>query len=85
MARRPAIGERTEQDTALWSAVHSSTEDIATQVDHFRFRDALASAMNVARAGNKYLTDTEPWKLEKTDPERTRTRARQQPATSRRC
>ncbi len=70
--KAPAIGERTEQDTALWSAVHSSTEDMAKQVDHFRFRDALASAMNVARAGNKYLTDTEPWKLEKTDPDRTR-------------
>lgn len=41
-------------------------------MDHFRFRDALASAMNVARAGNKYLTDTEPWKLERTDPARTR-------------
>jgi methionyl-tRNA synthetase len=62
-----------EQDLALWSAVHGSVEEVAKHVDAFRFRDALASAMNVARAGNKYLSDHEPWKLEKTDPERTRT------------
>jgi methionyl-tRNA synthetase len=61
------------QDVALWGAVHASVEDIAKQADAFRFRDALQSAMNVARAGNKYLSDNEPWKLEKTDPERTRT------------
>jgi methionyl-tRNA synthetase len=48
-------------------------EEVARHIDHFRFRDALSSAMNVARAGNKYLSDSEPWKLEKTDPERTRT------------
>ena len=70
--KAPATGDRTEQDMALWSTVHSSVEDMARQVDAFRFRDALASAMNVARAGNKYLSDNEPWKLEKTDPERTR-------------
>ena len=71
--RAPAAGERTEQDVALWSAVHGSVEEVAKHIDHFRFRDALSSAMNVARAGNKYLSDNEPWKLEKTDPERTRT------------
>ncbi len=69
----PAAGERTEQDIALWSAVHGSVEEVAKHIDHFRFRDALSSAMNVARAGNKYLSDNEPWKLEKTDPARTRT------------
>lgn len=61
------------QDVALWSAVHGSVEEVAKHIDHFRLRDALSSAMNVARAGNKYLSDSEPWKLEKTDPERTRT------------
>ena len=69
----PAAGERTDQDQMLWSAVHASVEEVARHVDHFRFRDALSSAMNVARAGNKYLSDSEPWKLEKSDPERTRT------------
>jgi methionyl-tRNA synthetase len=69
----PAAGERSDQDQLLWSAVHASVEEVARHVDHFRFRDALSSAMNVARAGNKYLSDSEPWKLEKSDPERTRT------------
>jgi methionyl-tRNA synthetase len=71
--KAPAPMLPTEQDVNLWSTVHASVEEIAQSVDQFRFRDALASAMNVARAGNKYLTDTEPWKLEKTDPDRTRT------------
>lgn len=71
--KAPAGGEEVEMDVALWGAVHASVEDIAKQCDAFRFRDALQSAMNVARAGNKYLSDNEPWKLEKTDPERTRT------------
>ncbi len=72
--RAPEPQEGTsELDMALWSTVHASVEDMARQVDAFRLRDALASAMNVARAGNKYLTDTEPWKLEKIDPARTRT------------
>ena len=57
----------------MWSTVHAEVESIARHVDDFRFRDALAAAMNIARAGNKYLTDTEPWKLQKTDPARTAT------------
>ncbi len=71
-APSPAEGN-FELDLSVWSSIHASAEEVARQIDHFRLRDALASAMNVARAGNKYLTDTEPWKLEKTDPERTRT------------
>ena len=71
--KAPAAGEQVDMDIALWSAVHSSVEEVAKHIDHFRLRDALGSAMNVARAGNKYLSDNEPWKLEKTDPERTRT------------
>ncbi|MBL0035164.1 MAG: methionine--tRNA ligase [Flavobacteriales bacterium] len=69
----PAAGERSDLDMDLWSAVHGNVEEVARHIDHFRFRDALSSAMNVARAGNKYLSDNEPWKLEKTDPVRTRT------------
>ncbi len=71
--KAPRAGERIEQDLALWSSVHGNAEEIARHIDQFRFRDALASAMNVARAGNKYLSDNEPWKLEKVDPDRTRT------------
>jgi len=71
--KAPAGGEAVDMDIALWNSVHASVEDIAKQCDAFRFREALQSAMNVARAGNKYLSDNEPWKLEKTDPGRTRT------------
>jgi methionyl-tRNA synthetase len=46
---------------------------IAESIENYRFREALAFMMDVARAGNKYLADTEPWKLIKTDPERVKT------------
>lgn len=62
-----------EQDLVLWSELNPLPAKVADEVDRFRFRDALASGMQVARLGNKYLTDTEPWKLEKTYPERVRT------------
>lgn len=62
-----------ERDLALWAELNGLPGKVAEEVDRFRFRDAMASAMQVARAGNKYLTDTEPWKLEKTDPARVRT------------
>ncbi|MEO8587808.1 MAG: methionine--tRNA ligase [Flavobacteriales bacterium] len=67
----PAGGN--EQDLLLWSELNVLPGKISEEIDRFRFRDALASAMQAARLGNKYLTDTEPWKLEKTDPERVRT------------
>ena len=51
--------------------------DVKAQVEHllddFRFRDAQKEAMNLARIGNKYLADSEPWKVVKTDPERVKT------------
>ncbi len=68
---QPAGG--TDQDVVLWAELNSLPGKIADEVDRFRFRDALASAMQVARLGNKYLSDSEPWKLEKSDPERVRT------------
>jgi len=69
----PQPADGTEQDVVLWAELNSLPGKIADEVDRFRFRDALASAMQVARVGNKYLSDSEPWKLEKTDPERVRT------------
>ena len=48
-------------------------ERIGRSIETYRFREALAEMMNLARLGNKYLTDTEPWKLVKSDPERTAT------------
>jgi methionyl-tRNA synthetase len=68
---QPASGN--EQDVLLWAELNIIPAKVAEEVDRFRFRDAMASAMQAARLGNKYLADTEPWKLEKTDPERVRT------------
>ncbi|HWY37851.1 MAG TPA: methionine--tRNA ligase subunit beta, partial [Bacteroidia bacterium] len=48
-------------------------EKISKALDAFKFREALSEFMNLARAGNKYLADTEPWKLIKTDTERVKT------------
>ncbi|MBS1546457.1 MAG: methionine--tRNA ligase [Bacteroidetes bacterium] len=62
-----------EQDTVLWGELSAIPGKVAEDIDKFRFRDALLTAMNAARLGNKYLTDTEPWKLHKTDPDRVRT------------
>jgi methionyl-tRNA synthetase len=45
---------------------------VEDNLDHFRFREALKEAMNLARLGNKHLADSEPWKIIKTDPERVR-------------
>ncbi len=50
--------------------IKRSLED---NIEHYRFREALKDAMAIARLGNKYLADTEPWKLIKTDPERVKT------------
>jgi len=46
---------------------------ISESIDRYRFREALGEMMNLARLGNKYLTDNEPWKIFKTDPERVET------------
>ena len=70
--KAPAPGTATPDDLTLWSAVHGNAEEVVRAIDAFRLRDALSAAMNVARAGNKYLSDNEPWKLLKTDPDRTR-------------
>ncbi len=69
----PSNVAQGEQDTVLWAELSGIPAKVAADIDKFRFRDALATAMNAARLGNKYLTDTEPWKLEKTDPDRVRT------------
>ncbi|MEZ4738305.1 MAG: methionine--tRNA ligase [Flavobacteriales bacterium] len=61
-----------EVDVVLWAELSAIPDKVAGEMDRFRFRDALASAMQAARVGNRYLTDTEPWKLQKTDDARTR-------------
>lgn len=66
----PVRGELTETDEALLKEFEEVKGRIGTLLDGFRFRDAQKEAMNLARLGNKYLADTEPWKVIKTDPSR---------------
>ncbi len=73
--RVPAVsGLRTpnsELDDEVIRELATFPERIGRSIETYRLREALAEMMNLARLGNKYLTDTEPWKLIKTDPERT--------------
>ena len=69
----PVAGELTEYDNATIAEFAQVKEEIEKLLQNYRFRDALKEAMNLARIGNKYLADTEPWKLAKTDMERVAT------------
>ena len=69
----PACGELTEYDKQTIEEFKNVKATLEQLLDNFRFRDALKEAMNLARIGNKYLADTEPWKLAKTDMTRTST------------
>ncbi len=66
----PAISNLTEADYDLIQIIQESNKEISENIETFKFRDALKAVMNLARAGNKYLTDTEPWKIVKQDKER---------------
>ena len=63
----PALGELTDFDRETLAELSSVRTSIEKELDSFHFREALKEAMNLARLGNKYLADTEPWKLAKTD------------------
>ncbi|MFI3324348.1 MAG: methionine--tRNA ligase [Rikenellaceae bacterium] len=69
----PACGELTDYDQATIEELSKIKSAIEYNIEHYRFRDALREAMNVARIGNKYLADTEPWKVVKTDAARVET------------
>ena len=69
----PAAGELLDVDKELIAEVEKLKNEMTEQLDAFRFRDALRTAMDMARAGNKYLQETEPWKVSKTDMARTAT------------
>jgi len=71
--RVPAIGITTTGDDAVLKEIGRIKENVETSLETYRFREALKEAMNLARLGNKYLADEEPWKVVKTDPERVRT------------
>ena len=69
----PACGELTDYDKATIEEFKNVKATLEELLNAFRFRDAQKEAMNLARIGNKYLADTEPWKLAKTDMNRTAT------------
>jgi methionyl-tRNA synthetase len=69
----PAAGTLTEYDKTTLKSISSIKSEIETSLDSFRFREALKNTMDLARLGNKYLADEEPWKIFKTDTERVKT------------
>lgn len=69
----PKAGTLEPIDNEMFSELSEIKASLSDNLDHFRFRDGLKDAMNIARLGNKYLQETEPWKVSKTDMERTAT------------
>ena len=69
----PLRGELVGYDEEVIAAMGEFPEKIAASLERYRFREALGLMMDLARLGNKYLADTEPWKVIKTDPDRTAT------------
>ena len=69
----PAAGEFNDIDSETLRQITELTEKIEQSLERYRFREAQQELMNMARLGNKYLADEEPWKLIKTDPERVKT------------
>lgn len=69
----PACGEKTEYDNQTIAELSTIKASLENNIENYRFREALKDAMNFARIGNKYLADSEPWKLIKTDTERVKT------------
>ena len=69
----PPRGTLEDIDSDVLAQIADSKAKIENMLDNFHFRDALREAMNLARTGNKYLADTEPWKLAKTDMSRVAT------------
>ena len=69
----PPLGTLEDIDSDVLAQIADSKAKIEQLLDNFHFRDALREAMNLARIGNKYLADTEPWKLAKTDMSRVAT------------
>jgi len=69
----PACGELTDADRQTLDEFKDVKQKVEALLDNFKFRDAQKEAMNLARIGNKYITDCEPWKVWKTDPKRCET------------
>ena len=71
--RVPECGQLTDTDRQTLSEFAQVREKVEALLEEFKFREAQKEAMNLARIGNKYIADAEPWKLIKTDPERVKT------------
>ena len=69
----PTPHEFSAEDTAALTAIQSYPNILSSSIERYRFREASQELMNLARLGNKYLADAEPWKVVKTDPERVQT------------
>ena len=69
----PDAIEYTKEDLLILEEIAKAPEKISASLEQFRFREALSELMNLARVGNKYLAETEPWKLIKTDEKRVKT------------
>ncbi len=66
----PACGEMNDYDRATVAELAAVKGALESDIENYHFREALKEAMNIARIGNKYLADTEPWKIVKSDPAR---------------
>jgi len=69
----PALDHLTDADKAVLAEMQHYPEKISHSIELYRFREALSELMNLARLGNRYLTENEPWKIFKTDPDRVKT------------
>lgn len=69
----PALGELTDVDKNVLTSLDEAPNKIADLISRHRYREAQLEGMNIARLGNKYLTEEEPWKLMKSDPARVET------------
>jgi len=69
----PIVDEYTKNDILLKQEISKFPAKISASIEQYRFREALAEVMNLARLGNKYLADNEPWNLIKSDEKRVRT------------
>jgi methionyl-tRNA synthetase len=69
----PARGITNEYEEGVLAEISRIRENVESNLELFRFRESLKEAMNLARLGNKYLADAEPWKIYKSDPEKVKT------------
>jgi methionyl-tRNA synthetase len=69
----PEAGELTEYDSITLKSISSLKAEVEKSIETFHFREALKNAMDIARLGNKYLADMEPWKVVRNEPERVKT------------